>query len=115
MIGSTACAKNSEEIKSSESFEASSSPEIVSKSEREIVEAVFVEWYPHFKKDEIINWAVDSMETAEELSKKQFGEITSEEDAIEKAKAVWAELDWAKEFPNEKRLIQNSMANMVSG
>lgn len=97
MIGGTACMKNPEKQKSPATSGASSSPEILTKSDREIVEAVFSEWYLSLKKNEIVLWANDAMETAEELSGKLFGKITSEEDAKEKAEAVCVELGWSND------------------
>ncbi len=88
---------------SDQSSEASSSSEVSSISDREIVEAVFGEWYSSLKKDEIVLWADEAMNDAEILSGKIFGRITSEEDAMEKAEAVWIELDWCgDDIKNER-------------
>jgi len=68
--------------------------ESIVESDRQIVEAVLSEWYTILKKDEVVLWADDAMETAAELSEKLFGSVISEEDAMEKAQAVWIELGW---------------------
>lgn len=77
-----------------QSSQASSTEGIV-KSDREIVEIVLSEMYMNTKKDNIVNYTDEAMETAVELSKKSFGEILSEEDAMEKAETVWIELCWS--------------------
>jgi len=94
MIGDTACMKNPEKPKSTETSGASSSPEVPAKSDREIVEAVFSEIYQNFKRDQIVIWTDEAMDAAEMLSGKLFGRITSKEDAMEKAEAVWIEIGW---------------------
>jgi len=78
----------------SQSSEASSSPEVPAKSDREIVEIIFSEFYQEFKKDQIVIWADEAMDNAEIFSGKLFGSITSKEDAMEKAEAVWIEIGW---------------------
>ena len=87
----------------SQSSEASSSAEAIAKTEEQIVKAILSEWYPSFKKDEIAIWADDAMEDAAELSGKVFGSIISEEDAMEKAQAVWIELGWQGDIENIKK------------
>jgi len=103
MIGGTSCMKNPEKPKSTETSRASSSPEVPTKLDREIVEIIFSEWYPSFEKDQIVIWADEAMDDAEILSGKLFGRITSEEDALDKAEAVLIEIGWCGDDIKDER------------
>lgn len=100
LIGGTACMANPEEPSlSSASGEQSqvSSPmkstESAIYTDKQIVEAVFADYYKYSKTDEIGDSAAGAMGRAEELSNRYLGGITSEEDAKKKAEAVWTEID----------------------
>lgn len=104
MIGGTACMENPEKPESTATSEASSSPEVPAKSDREIVEAVWTEiqgtdsvW-----DGEGIDYIGEDMKLAEALSGKLFGSITSEEDAKEKGSAAIIELNGSSESENER-------------
>lgn len=103
IIGGTACMKSPEEIESSDSSTSSgqvsgaNSPtkatEATAYSDKQIIEAVFADYYKYSKTDEIADSAAGAMGRAEELPDKYLGGITSEEDAKKKAEAVWTEID----------------------
>ena len=101
-IGGSACMAIPEETESSNS-PASSKQALASSSakatkptvysDKQIVEAVYADYYKHIKADEITDSAAAAMSRAEELPNRYLGRITSEEDAKEKAEAVWREKD----------------------
>ena len=82
--------------------QASSSAEATAKrwTDRQIVKAVFWEWWPSLKEDNVDTLVDEVMEMATELSGTLFGRIISEEDAIRKAQAAWIALGWASSYEN---------------
>ena len=104
VVGGTACMENPDKYSTSnsQSWETSRPDDVVEKSDRQIVEAIFNEWYPSLKKDEVASWADEAMEIVMELSGKLFGRIISEEDAMEKAQAVWIKLGWLDDIKDKK-------------
>lgn len=100
IIGGAACMANPEESSLSSPSGAQSqvssptkSTESAIYSDKQIVEAVFADYYKYSKADEIADSAAGAMRRAEELSNRYLGGITSEEDAKKKAEAVWTEID----------------------
>ena len=104
MIGDAACMKNPKKPKSTETSGASSSPEVPTKSDREIVEAVWneIQGTDSVWDGEGIDHIGENMKLAEALSGKLFGGIISEEDAKEKGKAAIIELSGSSENENEQ-------------
>lgn len=103
IIGGTACMSNPKELESSHSPTSNVQPseansptqatEPAAYSDKQIVEAIFADYYKYSKADEIADTAATAMNCAEKLSDRYLGSITSEEDAKEKAEAVWTEID----------------------
>lgn len=107
---------------SSQSSEASNSPEVPIKSDREIVEAVWNEIHgtASLWNGEGIDYIGEDMKLAEALSGKLFGSITSEEDAKAKGKAAIIELNGPSENemykrPFEAKFYENYDVYMVNG
>ena len=101
-IGGTACMKSPEETESSsiptssvQSSEASSpteGTEFTVTSDKQIVEAFLAEYFEYRRKDSA-KYADEVMSQAEKLTDRYLGSVTSEEDAKEKAEAVWMEIN----------------------
>lgn len=68
--------------------------EITAMSNKEVVEAILIDTNDFtYSCDGTIDFVNSTMEYANELSGKPFGEITSEEDAKKKAEEAWIEID----------------------
>lgn len=94
-IGGSACMKNPEGMESSSNStsEVSSPTKATEFTDKQIVEAVFAEYYEYSKADEIADSAAVAMSRAEKLPDRYLGSVASEEEAKEKAEAVWMEID----------------------
>ena len=97
ILGGTACMSNPKELESSHSPTSNVQPsptqatEPAAYSDKQIVEAIYTDYYGFSKKD-IVYYANLAISKAEELPDRYLGSITSEEDAKEKAEAVWTKI-----------------------
>ena len=118
ILGGTACMSNPKELESthsptsnvqpSETINPTQATEPAAYSDKQIVEAVYTDYYGFSKKDNVY-YANLATSKAEKLPDRYLGSITSEEDVKEKAEAVWTEIDSGilkytkKVFENDKQ------------
>lgn len=103
VIGGTGCMENPEETESSHNSTNDNQPseanspmqatEPAAYSDKQIVEAVFADYYEYSKADEIADTAAAAMRRAEKLPDRYLGSVTSEDDAKEKAEGIWSEIE----------------------
>ena len=123
IIGDTACMANPEETKStsssasivqsSEISNPTKATESTAFSDKQIVEAVYTDYYGSklykYNKEDSVDDAISTMRRAEELHDRFLGGVISEEDAKEKAEAVWTKINSGmfksikKTFESEKQ------------